>query len=273
MINSLESNIQKYRLNDLETLLNNFEDSVADEVNKNRYVEGKDYNTILIHIAGKTTWTFREIIYLCSCGFPEGALSLARNLYEQAITLAFLTKVRHNPDFQNYIDDYFEDANIQRTKVFLWEAKFITKDNQKVQKYERELQMIRSNAHHNGKGDYWWTGYGNFTSVVEYLISTDADESFARFMTGLHLIYKRACASLHAGSFGNGLRLGTNPSFVGVDNTAKAKGQELPLYFATNSFIPVVGVTCRELNLGGDELLKSLNDLAIFYFEKQNNEE
>ena len=87
-------------------------------------------------------------------------------------------------------------------------------------------------------------------------------------MAGLHLIYKRACVSLHAGSLGNAIRLGTDPSFVGVDNTAKMHGHELPLYFATHSFIPVVGVTCRELHLDGSNLLKELNDLAIFYFDR-----
>ena len=270
MICSQEQHIINLRLQELEHALNRFEDIVAAESNK--YHVANDYPNILIKLAGKTIWTFREILCLCSSGFPEGALSLARNLYEQSITLAFFNKVRRNADFQDYVDDYYIDAEMQRTRVLKWEAKYSNNDAQQAQRYENELQRIKSSAHRKGKGDYWWTGHNSFSGVVEYLISTESDVQFSRMMARVHIVYKRACASLHAGSLGNNIRLGVEPSFAGVDNTAKAQGHELPLCFSTYSFILIVGVICHELKLDGADLLKEFNNLAVFYMDKWHND-
>lgn len=89
---SQEIHIQRLRLSELDDSLSCFEDILADKISK-KYQSARDYPNILIHLAGKTLWTFREIICLCSFGFPEGALSLARNIYEQSITLAFLNEL------------------------------------------------------------------------------------------------------------------------------------------------------------------------------------
>ena len=263
---SQEIHIQRLRLSELDDSLSCFEDILADKISK-KYQSARDYPNILIHLAGKTLWTFREIICLCSFGFPEGALSLARNIYEQSITLAFLIEVKDEIDFQNYIEDYYIDADIQRLKVAKWEAAFSLKDSQKEQQYKDELRILKNSAHHKGNGDFWWTGHNTFSNLVEYLLSNERDQSFVKMMTGLHLIYRRACASLHAGSLGNSIRLGTQADFVGVDNSAKAQGHEIPLYFATHSFIPIVGITCHEFNLDGEVIIKKLNELAIFYFK------
>ena len=71
---SQEQLIEHLRLQELESVITNFEDFVAAEVS-NKYSIANDYPNVLIQLAGKTIWTFREILCLCSSGFPEGALS------------------------------------------------------------------------------------------------------------------------------------------------------------------------------------------------------
>ena len=59
----------------------------------------------------------REIIHLSAFGYPDGALSLARNIYEHVIILAFFENHKSDNDFGNYVDDYYVDYDIQRNKA------------------------------------------------------------------------------------------------------------------------------------------------------------
>ena len=55
---SQEQLIKQLRLQELETVITNFEDIVAAKVG-NKYNIANDYPNVLIQLAGKTIWTFR----------------------------------------------------------------------------------------------------------------------------------------------------------------------------------------------------------------------
>ena len=74
--------IEKWKLNDFMEIIDGFEDVLADTTHHKMYV-GNNYQTLLLHLAGKSILTSREIITLCALGYPDGALSLGRNLYER----------------------------------------------------------------------------------------------------------------------------------------------------------------------------------------------
>ncbi len=84
-----EKHSSELQLGRLERLLTDFENRLAEAVD-HKHQEEHSFDNILIYAAGKTILTFREILCLSSWGFPDGALSLSRNLYEQNITIAFL---------------------------------------------------------------------------------------------------------------------------------------------------------------------------------------
>lgn len=56
-------------------------------------------------------------------------------------------------------------------------------------------------------------------------------------------------------------------NYIGIDNSAKTNGHELPLYLATCAFILIVGVACREFQLDDKYMNKELHDLAAFYIK------
>lgn len=79
---------------------------------------------------------------------------------------------------------------------------------------------------------------------------------------------------MHASCLGNILRLGVDSNYIGIDNSPKTNGHELPLYLATCAFILIVSITCKELQLDDKYMNKELNELAAFYLNpqwKQNN--
>ena len=107
--------IIKWRLDDFMKIIDIFEEDFADKVHHKVSV-GQNYETILLHIVGKSMVTTKEILTLCAHGYPDGALSLGRNLYEQMIITSFFEIHKKDNDFQKYVDDFFLSYDTQRNK-------------------------------------------------------------------------------------------------------------------------------------------------------------
>lgn len=224
----------------------------------------EDYPNILLHAAGKSSLTLGAIIQLCTKGFPDAALVLARQIYEQSIILCFFEHVKRNPDFYKYVEDYYTDYRLQIAKYNKWQAEHITKSISDITKYKDKIDEIRQKAHKKLKGDYWWTGLGNLYNVVEKLINSE-DDTIAAYMTLNHLLYMRACKDVHAGSLGNMLRLGSDPLICGVDNTAKTSGHGLPLYYSVKSFNIICVIVFSNLGIDGNKLIQKFDKLIDLY--------
>lgn len=254
-----------WKLDDLSLIIDSVESYVFDAMQAQHIKTGNNYSNILLFAFGKSAATMREIICLSTFGFPDGALSLARNIYEEFIVVSFFEKHRQDSDFQNYVDDYYMDYNIKRNKALRYEASHFS-NTAELRKIDSDKEEAKNAAHHEiTKQDFWWTGKGSFESVVKDVQDSEANPNIKTFLARLHFAYKRACASIHASHLGNVLRLGVDSNFVGIDNSPKTSGHDLPLYLATCAFILVVSVTCKELQLDGKYMNKELNDLAAFY--------
>ncbi|MFR8872631.1 MAG: DUF5677 domain-containing protein [Oscillospiraceae bacterium] len=153
------------------------------------------------------------MIHLSAFGYPDGALSLARNIYEHVIILAFFENHKSDNDFGNYVDDYYVDYDIQRNKALQYESKNCTQDAEALTALKNELDQLKQTAHHRVAGDYWWSGSSNFGQLVKAAIASVPDERGKRFLHGLHFTYKRACVAIHSSCIGNTLRLGVDPDF------------------------------------------------------------
>lgn len=254
----------KWKLEELFSIIYEFDSSIAERVH-HKLKESDDYLNLLVRLSGKTIVTFRELIVLSQNGYPDGALSLARNLYEQFVTIMFLDKHRDSSEFNEYIEDYYLDYELQRIKALEYEAKYCIIDEQKVDELYNQQRSIEGKRHHKKSGGFWWTGKSTFHNVVMDNMDNTADDQFKRFLAQLHLLYKRASLTIHANCMGNHIRLGLSPAFDGVDTSPQTDGHALLLYFATNSFIGITGVVCKEFGIDSGGMLKRLNDLAIFY--------
>ena len=266
---STEQGSENWKLPELWSAVSTFEDEIANKVHHNLKSD-LDYQNILVHSAAKTIITMREIIILCGNGYPNGALSLARNIYEQFIICAFLCQHKDDTNFPTIVRNYHLSYDLKRNNALQYEAKFCTKDTAELSRLEIEKNsLVASVAPNDTKKDYWWAGKTSFKGLVDCIIDNETDESFKVFLHQLYLFYQRACASIHAGALGNEALLGTDEELVGTDTRPQMAGHDFPLYYAANSLIGVIGVISKEFKFDCNNLLVSLNNLSIYY-QKQH---
>lgn len=256
---------EKWKLNELVCVVNELDSTICDTVNESNLKFSHDYKTLLFFMAGKSVVTMKEILCLVQCRYPEGALSLARNLYEQFVIAEFFHTHKADGNFQDYIDDFFADYEIQRNKLLLFSAEYVEHDIAAKQQIERDMAEIRANAHSKKKGTYWWADKGTFSDMAIDLIKRQTDPAFKKFTAMYHTMYKRACVSLHASCAGNILRLGDNSEFWGVDNRPRENGHSVPLLLGVYSFLCVTSVVCEELGIDDTQWKLRLYDLLIYY--------
>ena len=125
-------------------IVDELDSTICDTINKSNLKFSHNYKSLLFFMAGKSVVTMKEILCLVQCGYPEGALSLARNLYEQFVIAEFFHSHKANGNFQDYIDDFFADYEIQRNKLLLFSAEYVEHDVALKQQIEQDIAEIRA---------------------------------------------------------------------------------------------------------------------------------
>lgn len=258
--------IKKWRLDEFMGVIDHFEDELANLTHHKMRV-GYDYKTILLHILGKSILTTREILTLCAHGYPDGALSLGRNLYEQMMIIAFFEMHKDDDDFQEYVDDFFLSYDVQRNKCLRDIEKYIPGEN--GIDLDKEHESLKKQTKRRIRGDYWWTGYENFSRLVHHVMKEQTDEKMHQFLGIQYARYKRACISLHASCIGNSNRIGNSTGFAVVDTSPTVYGLSTPLMYAVVSLISMIGFVCSHFKIDNAEYLNSLNELAMYYQDQE----
>lgn len=254
---------EKWRLHELDSIIDSIEAKISDAVTENNVIEAQDYINIILHLAGKSILSIREVMNLSAMGYPDGALSLARNLYEQLVVTIFLEQKKDDPDFGQIIEDYFIDYSIQQYKCLIYESNKCKGNTVETYKLKQELKQIKEKAHNKTEFPMWWTGHDNLNNVVEAIIKKN--DVLKQCMHNLHLIYKRACLSLHSSCLGNSIRVGIDLPFNVIDTSPRIEGHGYVLYFATKSLILILGVACGLLNIEFGDYERKLDELISFY--------
>ena len=264
---SYRVNIEKWRLEELLTVINDFEEVFSNAVNEKGLNE-ESYQTILANICGKTLVTSREVIALCANGYPDGALSLARNVFEQMIIIAFFEQRKNNPNFTEIVEKYFKNYTIQRNKN-LKDIYELQKDYKKKREYSKKIEMFKVDNNIKKLSDYWWSGYDSFSNLCKAVIKSEAnnDKTMNSLLCQLYSNYKRACLSIHANCMGNAIRLGKDSCIDIVDTSPTTEGQEHPLHFLTLSLIYIVCIACKIFDVDYRTLQKDFTGLASFYWK------
>lgn len=254
-----------YKLNELEQILAKCEDDISSRIEELELKETEDNLNFLLYTIGKSFVTTREIILLCWSGFPDGALALARNIYEQLIITLYIEKNSEQASLTDILHRYNADYSFQRAKCLKYEAQYLSKDKDQLEKYQSVIDEIRTQNNIKKIKDYWWAAEKgtSFLEICESVIEDNKEmEPLLRLM---HLMYKRACLSLHSSCMGNRIRLGSDCS--GIDMGPWEKGQENALFLSTASLVYIVSVTYQAMGLVGDDVNKSLNELTIYYHD------
>lgn len=265
---------RKWKLHELDEIIDNFENEVYNYVETHEISVDYDYPNALPELCSKVIVIFREIITLVSFGYPDGALSLARNLYEQMIFLCFFENRKNKEGFQDIVDDYYLDGMIKAAMEEKYFYEYCSENIVLLQQAKERIKELKQKAHRKPvKRDYWWADTDSFAALVEGVrkeLSADAPE-FVLFLQKLHLTYKQACLMLHASSVGNTVRLGEK--IENCISTAPVKrGHGTPLWFATASFICVVGVICSNFGMDYSKYKEPLNNLAMEFNQRNLTE-
>ena len=251
-------------MEELDQLIIDFNEYIADAVQRAKIEFSKSYANIVLSTAGKSLLIMRETLFLAAAGYPDGALSLSRNLYEQFVTLIFFEHEKQLEGFSLFVEDYYLDYEIKNINEHISAHEWIG-DEFDLTGLRNELKEVKDTAHSKISGDYWWTGKPNFTRLAEYVLSNENDISMRRYIGLLHTSYKRACVSLHASCLGNILRLKDDAEPHIIDILHTNDRQYFPLWFATSSLILIFGVTCKTLGISHEPYLRKMNELALFY--------
>lgn len=269
-VDYFQENVDKWRMEELLSIIDEFENMFSESVNA-KGINEENYATIVANICGKTLVTSREIITLCANGYPDGALSLARNVFEQMIVLAFFEGIKNEDKFLYIVEKYFQSYELQRNKILkdIYEQ---CKDVEKEAEFNKKFKELKAKNSIKKYNDYWWSGHSNFSDLCKNVIKSNKEDLMHNFLCRLYSNYKRACIAIHANCMGNAIRLGTDSYIALVDTSPTTTGQEHPLFFLTSMLIYIVCTSCVNYDIDYSEFKKSLNELASFYLKIANKQ-
>lgn len=257
-----------WRIKELDSIIDGFENDIIQFLNSNNIKRDNDYLNLVLDTAAKSIVSIREVLCLCNCGFPDGALSLARNICEQFFILSYFESVKGTEEFDNSLHDYYLDYDIQRVKKNKNAVERF--DESKVEELDCELNELKQKKISNKKGNYWWANVNSFKDLCDVIICNTEDETKG-LIYNLLWGYDRACVSLHASCLGNSVRLIYDKDSKAVDTSPSVKGHSMPLWLSVTSFIWISSVTYSQLGIKV-KFNKQFNELAVFYSKKMEEE-
>lgn len=259
----------KYRLSELEAIFQDIIKTV--EIAKNNNCKDSNQSSFLLYTLGKVISTAREVLLLVFDGYPDGALSISRNLFEQFIITSYIFSC--NNDIDAVLLRYDEDYEVQRLKNLEFWDKHISKDEGAYREHKKQLEVI---AKKYGKKprelrDYWWCNCNSFYDICERVISHNKD--LEDLIRNMQMLYKRACISIHSSCIGNVLRIGGD--FNGVDFGPWSTGHEVSLYLSVMSLVYIVCLIYDYFEVSEKEtkdIKQRLNELGLFYNDIMDKE-
>ncbi len=254
--------IKKYKLRDLFDLVQIIEDQVFERVMKDNLLGNHDELEFLVRSLMRSVSLLRQIIILCKNGFPDGALILARNIFEQCIISAFVEEQNDKCKQDVLLDKYYADIEVSRLKHIRFQAKLFS-DTDLIEKMNKELEVYREKYQCKDFKDYWWSGKGSFAGILDE-VKIHAD-GIKGLLNNLHMEYKLASILIHASSLSNNINIGSD--CFGIDMRPRYTGHKEALFFAVASIIPITGFTYQCLELDGESVIDELNRLGACYLE------
>ena len=252
--------VEKYLLRDLYSTLTKIENEVLGIVKNENVLGMNDDVDLLVPALTSSLSLLRQIIILCENGFPDGALILARNIYEQRVICSFIEE-HEDVEKDELLKKYFQSEERTRLEYINDQSKRFND----IEYAEKTDKLINEHKNNNGSSynQYWWSGKKTFKDISAYVIKKD--NVHTGLYNNMHMEYKLACLVAHPSCFGNKINIGS--SYGGIDMQARINGQENALFLAVSSLIPLVGYTYHYLQLDEELVLNELNKMGIYYLQ------
>lgn len=220
----------KWNLNFYQETVNRCEVIIAKESEK--WKTANDINYYFLSTYAKAILTTREALCLLTNGYPDGALSRAREVYEQAVIALYISNNYSDELMERYFADYELKVYKNRKLLYGMLKKIVSTQKEKYQELEDECQKIIDDLkqqYGNINGDYWWVLDNKIKSFNDMQANVGAEL--------LLILYKRACISTHAGALSDIALLGRDNkqgSLLRTDQTWE--GFEAPILLLIGSF-------------------------------------
>ena len=254
-------------------------DKVEDEVIKIVRTKRVEMNIDRMFITnyGKLVLSIREILTLLKNGYPDGALSIARTVYEIMILTKFIYQKYEEDNDTDLIERYFADHNVKVYKHYLNYYKRLykntldgikiensvddlkTKIGCKVDEYETKLKELRE-KYKKIDIQYWWASK-EFKGRVNFQVIDNStnDECVLR------MLYERACVGIHASALGTYALLGRENEFGNIIYTTPTdSGFEAPLLLGMVSHDMFVEMLCKYFEAKSEIILSNSSDLDVY---------
>lgn len=230
-----------------------------------------DIDNILIRNYGRIALCLREVLVLLCHGYPDGALSIARTVYEINILTQFIYSKFIEGNSQELIERYFADHNVKayRNLKRLHEDISQTPDvpklwKEKAKDFDGKLKELKSQY---GKinEEYWWANICfNGKRTTFSMIDEEVNEDYL-----LRMIYKRACIGIHASAMGAFALLGRENGDGNIIYTSQTdKGFESPLLLGMISHDCFVEILCDYWKIDKTQLICDMNTTYQEYIGK-----
>lgn len=220
-----------------------------------------DYSNLVMQTMGKAILTMNEIVVLLYNGYPDGALSRGRNVYEQAVILTFIEK-HLDTHGEKLLERYYDDHQVKRISNLLEMRRFFMQtENSKFKKalesdlmdLERKWAALKDKyGVKRSFSQYWWANIVMPNAGFAQL-SKDSDFGF------MQILYNRACISTHSSAMGDFALLGRdNPDGSKIFTNPTFDGYEPPLLLALGSFGIIFEATLRVFPFDGSSVLQQI---------------
>lgn len=234
-------------------------DDVAEGLSNKIKIEDNIENVILKNCAWAIL-SLKEMFVLLLHGYPDGALVLARNVYEAAIITQFIYK--NYLASSDLIERFFVDQNVKayRNRKELYEAiskQFPDLDwpKKSIEKCKQSLTDL-TEKYGNIKGQYWWA-QKNF-SLSKKPVSFSQIDNAINGDKLLRSLYERACIGIHISSASPFLLGRNNEEGNRLYTSATDEGFEAPLLLGMISFENIVDILCYHWKLKKGDLFPNM---------------
>lgn len=267
-MNMNAENIEKWNINEWWKRIENIEDVIAEIAEQHQ--TSRDINELLLFNYGRVVLCLKEILTLLINGYPDGALAIARTVYEICTITKYIYKKYEEDNNTELIERYFDDGNIKAIKPLLKLNRGLSKIRpdlirlkDRVKELKRELNNMKI-KYGEIETQYWWARKEFKRPVTFKKIDESVDYDF--FM---RVLYERACIGIHASSIGSFALLGRENELGNIIYTTPTDdGFEIPLLLGMVCHDQIVHILCRYWSLNEEELLPDVSQIYDEYISK-----
>ena len=255
-----KDNLIFWKIDELEQVVTSLERTFGESLSTRKTVQ--DYDNIQIRAYAHAIIVMKEVLCLIKSGFPDGALALARRLYEQIVMLSFFEKRKDQAGFDDLVHRYYDSHTILAYSNQKLAADFFKNKKQsnylrnRINKIKKKYaNLIPKNTY---VPDYWWTGEEKIDSFGA--MQKEYDDSFGR------ILYKRACLSTHVSAMGNYALLGRPELDRWIYTDGTFSGHHVPLILSVYSFGDISSIVFNNLQIQLPDNYEKLMELVHYYF-------